>query len=138
MKEDIEALNNMTYLNKHDTFYQQVTRNGHKVMTPLGLRSVEVTGECDTAFSRPATIVVKGQRVKGYISRDQIKWDTTDNSDDAWVDYYLFRPYQYTDKQTAGVIALTWCITGSFLHNAKDRNDKVADIMAAYLKKLNK
>jgi len=133
MDEDMESLRGMTFLNTSGPWNIH-TRNGHRVMTPLGVRAVEITGCADTAFSIPARCQVKGKWVSGYVTGDDICWAVARRGDDAYVKYLTFRPYQYTDKQSEAVKALTWPMDGSYCENSKAQSDIVSEFMSAHLK----
>lgn len=133
MKEDLESLREMTFL-KTVGPWSVHTRNGHRVLTPRGVRAVEITGTADTAFSIPARCKVKGVWVSGYVTGDDIHWAVANKGDDAYVRYLYFRPYQYSDKQCEATKSLTWPTDGTYSENTNERTNMVSEFMSAHLK----
>ena len=71
--------------------------------------------------------------MSGYVTGEEIHWAVAEKGDDSYVRYLVFRPYQYTDKQSEAVKALTWPINGSYVENNKQRDDMVSVFMTAHL-----
>ena len=71
------------------------TRCGHKLLCADGvLRSAELAPCADTLFSIPASIRIKGKRVKGYASCEEV-WETGETIDKQTFKgrVYTFRPF---------------------------------------------